>query len=86
MELWPTLEPVLIRAGPSPGVQEGTTHSFPTQAKNFLHGLGINIKHTLKESPIHQQNYIELKTKGAILMRDVDERKEDDGRVCFDKL
>ena len=62
--------------------QEGTTHSFPTQAKNFLHGLVINIKHTLKESPIHCLK-IELKTKGAILMGDIDERKEDDGRGVF---
>ena len=63
--------------------QEGTTHSFPTQAKNSLHGLVINIKHTLKESQIFHQNYVELKTKGAILMEDVDERKEDDGRRVF---
>ena len=60
-----------------------TAHSFPTQAKNFLHGLVINLKHTLKESPIHHQNYIELKTNGVILMGDVDERKEDDGGGVF---
>ena len=63
--------------------QEGTAHSFPTQAKNSLYGLVINIKHTLKESPIHHQNYIELKTKGEILMGDVEERKEDDGKGVF---
>ena len=63
--------------------QEGTTHSFPTQAKNYLHGPGINIKCTLKESPIHYQNYIELKTEEAISMGDVDKRKEDDGRGMF---
>ena len=32
------------------------------------HGLWINIKCTLMESPIHHQNYIELKTKMAIMM------------------
>ena len=47
--------------------------------------LGINIKLTLKESPIHHQNCIELKAKGATLIGDVGERKEDDGRGCFDE-
>ena len=73
------LELVPIGAGP-----RRNNPLFSYLAKNSLHGLGINIKRTLKESPIHHQNCIELKTKWAILMGDVGERKEDDGRGCFD--
>ena len=67
-------------------VQDCSSNTGWPKAKNSLHGLGINIKCTLKESPIHHQNYIEMKTKGVILMGDVGERKEDDGRGCFDEF
>ena len=78
LELWPMLGLVPIRLA-----QEGITQSFSTQAKNSLDGLGINIKRALKESPIHRQNFIELKTKGAIVIGNVGERKEDDGKAVF---
>ena len=74
---------VPIRAGPR---RNHTLISY--QAINSLHGLGTIIKHTFKESLIHSQNHIELKTKGTILIRDVIERKEDDGwgERCFDEF
>ena len=82
LELWPMLGIVPFRAGPR---RNYTLISYPGK-KNSIHGLVINMKHALKEFPIHHQKYIELKTKGAILMGDVDERKEMVGEGCFNEF
>ena len=60
---------------------------FLPRPKNSIRWLGININCTLKESPIHHQNYIGLKTKGAILLGDVGKRKiMGGGGGCFDEF
>ena len=58
----------------------GVWASEPPRAWRATEKAGLD---RVKESPIHHKNYIQLKTKGAILMGDVDEKKEDDGRRMF---
>ena len=49
-------------------------------------GYGLISSPTLKESPIYHQNVFELRTTGMILMGDLGEWKEVDGRSVFDEF